>query len=168
MIEFTSIILKFADQDEKTGWTYIEIPADIAQQLKPGNKKTFRAKGMLDQLAFFGAALMPMGEGNFIMALNADMRKGLRKQEGAILHVQIEADNEFSIQTPDYMLECFEYEPEALNFYNSLTKSHRDYFVKWIEGAKTEPTKIKRLTQTISALSKGYSYGEMIRMFRKG
>ena len=167
MIEFNTIILKFADQGEKTGWTYIEIPADVAQQLKPGNKKTFRAKGKLDQLVISGAALLPMGEGNFIMALNADMRKGLRKQHGATLHVQIEADNDFSIHTPDYMLECFEDEPAAFEFYNSLAKSHRDYFVKWIESAKTEPTKLNRLAQTINALSKGLSYGEMIRMSRK-
>jgi hypothetical protein len=166
MIEFTSIILKFGDQGEKTGWRYIDIPADIAQQLKPGNKKTFRVKGMLDQMPFAGVALFPMGGGSFILALNADMRKGLRKQEGAMLRVKMETDN-FSIQTPDYMLECFEDDTEAFTFYNSLSKSHRDYFVKWIEGAKTEPTKIKRLTQVMSALSQGYSYGEMIRMSRK-
>ena len=30
---------------EKTGWSYIEIPAAIAQQLKPNYKKSFRVKG---------------------------------------------------------------------------------------------------------------------------
>ena len=38
MIKFTATILKFNEQGEKTGWTYIEIPADIAQQIKPNNK----------------------------------------------------------------------------------------------------------------------------------
>ena len=71
MVEFTTIILQFAEQGEKTGWTYIEIPADIAQQLSPGNKKSFRVRGMLDGFAVAGMALMPMGEGNFIMALKA-------------------------------------------------------------------------------------------------
>ena len=64
-------------------------------------------------------------------------------------------------------MECFDYEPEALEFFNTLAKSHRDYFIKWIEGAKTEPTKIKRIAQTITALSKGCNFGEMIRMFRE-
>lgn len=45
MIDYTTIILQFAEQGEKTGWTYIEIPADLAQQIKPGNKKSFRVKG---------------------------------------------------------------------------------------------------------------------------
>jgi hypothetical protein len=45
MIKFTATLLKFDKQGEKTGWTYIEIPADLAQKLKPGNKKIFRVKG---------------------------------------------------------------------------------------------------------------------------
>ena len=166
MIEFNTIILQFEEQGEKTGWTYIEVPADIAQQLKPGNKKTFRVKGMLDNYTFSGVALMPMGDGNFIMALNAAIRKEIRKNKGVMLCVRIEADPDFSIQIPGYLLECFGYEPEAEKFFNSLAKSHRDYFIKWIESAKTEPTKIKRITQTITILSRGLGYGEMIRMNR--
>jgi hypothetical protein len=38
MVDFTTIILQFAEQGEKTGWTYIEIPADVAQEMKPGIK----------------------------------------------------------------------------------------------------------------------------------
>jgi hypothetical protein len=64
MVEFKTIILQFVDQGEKTGWSYISVPADIAQQIKPNNKKSFRVKGMLDGLAVGGLALMPMGEGN--------------------------------------------------------------------------------------------------------
>ena len=71
MIRFKTIILKFQKQGEKTGWTYIEVAADLAQQLKPGNKKTFRVKGKLDGYSFQQVALLPMGNGSFIMALNA-------------------------------------------------------------------------------------------------
>ena len=48
MVKFSTTILKFDKQGEKTGWTYITIPAKIAQQLNPGNKKSFRVKGRLD------------------------------------------------------------------------------------------------------------------------
>ena len=33
---------KFDNHGEKSGWTYIEIPEDLAQKLLPGNKKCFR------------------------------------------------------------------------------------------------------------------------------
>src|SRR5690606_12422951 len=93
MIGFTTTLLQFEQQGEKTGWTYIEIPADIAQQLKPGNKKSFRVKGKLDNFSIKAVALMPMGEGKFIMAVNAAMRKGIGKRKGARLKVQLQADH---------------------------------------------------------------------------
>ncbi|HYJ64643.1 MAG TPA: DUF1905 domain-containing protein [Parafilimonas sp.] len=85
MVKFTTTILKFNEQGEKTGWTYIEIPADIAQQIKPNNKKSFRVKGKLDNYAIKSIALLPMGNGNFIMPLNAAMRKATGKRKGAML-----------------------------------------------------------------------------------
>jgi hypothetical protein len=87
MIKFSTTILRFDSQGEKTGWTYIEVSAALAQKLYPGNKKSFRVKGKLDQYEFEGAALIPMGEGNFILALNSTMRKGIKKQKGDKLMV---------------------------------------------------------------------------------
>ena len=59
MIEFTTIMLQFAEQGEKTGWTYIEIPADIAQQLKPGTRTSYRVRGMLDAVPVRFAVIVP-------------------------------------------------------------------------------------------------------------
>ncbi|RKR85708.1 bacteriocin resistance YdeI/OmpD-like protein [Mucilaginibacter gracilis] len=160
------MILKFADQGEKTGWRYIDVPADIAQELKPGNKKSFRVKGMLDGFAFAGLALMPMGNGNFIMALKADIRKAIHKREGAMLNVSLEVDHDYKVEIPDDLMECFDADPEALLFFNSLVQSHRDYFIKWIESAKTEATRVKRIVNTVNAASRRMAYNEMIRALK--
>jgi len=167
MIEFNTIILQFAEQGEKTGWSYIDIPADLAQQLKPGNKKSFRVRGMLDGFAVKGMALMPMGEGNFIMALKAEVRKGIHKNAGAMLHVSIEEDADYKVEVPDDLQECFDFEPEALDFFNSLPKSHRDYFIKWIEGAKTNETRAKRIVNSVNAMLRKLNYGQMLRTMKK-
>ncbi len=167
MVEFTTIILQFADQGEKTGWTYIEIPADIAQQMKPGNKKSFRVRGMLDGLAVAGMALMPMGEGNFIMALKAEVRKGIHKNAGAMLNAKLEEDVDYKVAIPEEVLECFAFEPEAIEFFNSLAKSHRDYFIKWIDSAKTNETRAKRIVNTINAMQRKWHYNVMMREMRK-
>jgi hypothetical protein len=163
MIKFTTTILKFETQGEKTGWTYIEIPADIAQQLKPGNKKSFRVKGRLDKHPIEAIALMPMGGGAFIMPLNADIRKAIGKRQGAVLQVQLAEDtNPDPVSSPELM-ECLADEPEALAFFNTLPKGHRNYFMKWIESAKTAPTKAKRIAMTINALARGWGFPEMMR-----
>src|ERR1700748_1799847 len=116
MVTLDTIILQFDEQGEKTGWTYIEVPADIAQQLKPGNKQSFRVRGMLDGFAIAGIALMPMGEGNFIMALKAEIRKGIHKNAGAMLQVKLEVDNDYKVEVPADLQECFDFEPEAQAF----------------------------------------------------
>jgi len=165
MIKFTTTLLKFDEQGEKTGWTYIELPAELAQKLKPGNKKSFRVKGKLDSFPISSVALMPMGEGNFVMAINAEMRKGIGKRKGAEVKVQLEVDDAPILPPADFIA-CLQDEPKGMEFYKTLSKSHQNYFTKWIESAKTEPTKAKRIAQSVNALSKGQHYGIMIRSLK--
>ncbi|HQV55523.1 MAG TPA: YdeI/OmpD-associated family protein, partial [Chitinophagaceae bacterium] len=47
------------------------------------------------------------------------------------------------------------------------TGSHQKYFSKWIDAAKTEPTKVKRITMAVNALAKKVGYPEMIRAAKK-
>jgi hypothetical protein len=165
MIKFTTTLLKFDQQGEKTGWTYIEISEELAQKLKPGNKKSFRVKGKLDTFSISSVALIPMGEGNFVMAVNAEMRKGIGKRKGAEVRVQLEVDNAPQLLSADLM-GCLADDKKALDFFNTLPKGHQNYFSKWIESAKTEPTKAKRIAQAVNALSKGQHYGIMIRSLK--
>lgn len=168
MVDFTAMMLQFAEQGEKTGWTYIEIPAGIALQMKPGNKKSFRVRGMLDALPVRGMALMPMGDGNFIMALKADVRKKLHKNAGAVLHARLEEDIDYKVEIPADLQECFDFEPEAAKFFNSLAKSHREYFIKWINDAKTSETRTKRIVNTVNAMLRKWAFNVMLREMRKG
>ena len=166
MVKFTTIIQRFELKGEKTGWTYIEIPADVAQQLKPKNKKSFRVKGKLDNFSIKGVALLPMGGGSFIMPLNAGMRKGFGKRHGAMLNVKLEEDKNPLPMDADLM-DCLADEPNAMKFFNSLTPSHRNYFSKWIAEAKTADTKAKRIAQALDALARERNFVGMIRALKK-
>ena len=165
MVEYTTTLLKFDKQGEKTGWTYIEISSDIAQQLKPNNKKSFRVKGKLDNYTIQAVALLPMGEGNFIMPINGAMRKSIGKRHGAQLKIQLLVDNKPIQLSKDFMA-CLADEPKALAFFHKIPKSVQNYFSKWIESAKTEPTKAKRIVKAVNALAKSQSFPEMIREFQ--
>jgi hypothetical protein len=167
MIEFTTIILQFGEQGEKTGWRYIEIPADIALKLKPGNKKAFRVRGMLDSFAIEGFALMPMGEGKFIMPIKAEIRRSIRKEAGAMLAVKLEEHKDFKVEIPADLQDCFDFDPDAFDRFNTLAMSHRNYFIKWIESAKTSETRAKRIINTVNAMLRKWDYNVMIREMRK-
>ncbi len=166
MIRFSATIKKFDDKGEKTGWCYIEIPAEIAEQLKPDTKVSFLVKGKLDDVVIKSVSLLPMGGGNFIMALKGDLRKKLHKNQGAILQVQLEAD-EIPYQINNDLLDCLQDMPEASANFSRLPHSHQKYFSKWIESAKTDVTKAKRIAQTAEAMQYNLSFPEMIRKNQK-
>lgn len=166
MLRFDALIERFENKGEKTGWTYIEISARQAEMLFPGNKKTFRVKGKLDEYSFEGLALLPMGEGNFILPLNGEIRKKTGKGEGGVISVSMERDLKEKPLSPD-LINCLEDDPVAGTFFYSLTKGHQRYFSNWIDAAKTDDTKAKRITQALNALGMGLNYAEMIRMNKK-
>ena len=165
MVRFKTTILQFREMGEKTGWTYIRVPAALALQLKPNNKRSFRVKGKLDAHAIGGMALIPMGEGDFIMALNAAIRKAIRKQKGDKLDVQLELDAKL-VTPPKDLLECLADEPGAQEYFKSLPGSHQNYFGNWIKTAKTEPTRAKRIARVVDAMLRKQTYAEMIRAQR--
>ena len=165
MVKFTASIHQFAEQGEKTGWSYIEIPVDVAQKLKPGNKKEFKVKGKLDSHSITRVSLLPMGGGKFIMPINAKMRKATGKRKGAMLKVELQEDKSEFVFSKDLM-DCLKDEPGAMNFFKTLPGSHQRYFSKWIDDAKTEPTKTKRIAQALTALSKEHGFSEMLRALK--
>jgi hypothetical protein len=166
MIYFETTIKKFDKQGEKTGWTYIVITKEQAEELKPATKVSFRVKGKLDDHTIEKVALLPMGDGSYIMPLNAAMRKSLKKAKGAEVHVQLAIDAE-PLALDTVFLECLQDEPRAMQTFQQLAKGHQNYFSKWIQSAKTAPTKAKRIALAVNALSRGIGFPEMLRAQKK-
>lgn len=106
-----------------------------------------------------------MGGGDFIMALNAAVRKGIAKGKGAIVHVKMEVDKSQIVLSPE-LLQCLSDEPAALAYFTKLPGSHQKYYSRWIESAKTEATKAKRIAEAVNACAYGKGFGEMIRSMK--
>lgn len=165
MLHFKAILQKFDKQGEKTGWTYILITDEQANKLSPGTRVSFRVKGYLDHLPVQKVALLPMGDGSFILPLNAAIRKGIKKGKGNEVEVRLALDTEPIQMDADFM-ECLQDEPIALETFRSFPKGHQNYFSKWIESAKTAPTKAKRIAMAVNALARGMGFPQMLRAQR--
>jgi Bacteriocin-protection, YdeI or OmpD-Associated/Domain of unknown function (DUF1905) len=161
----TLLLEKFGEQGEKTGWTVVTIASEIAHELKPSTKVSFRIKGTIDHIEIKQTAIIPMGNGDFILPIGLPWRRKLRKEAGSTVVLKIELDTSEIEISPDLLL-CLEDEPSALAYFNTLTKSHKRYFSKWIEDAKTIETKSRRIAASIEGLSKCMDYGSMIRSQR--
>lgn len=164
MLTFQAQILKFNSNGEKSGWSYIEISRAFAQQLKSDYRRSFRVRGKIDQESVAGLALTPMGEGHFILALKASLRKKIGKEEGDIIRLELEEDTDFKMEIPRDLELCLCEDETWINRFLSLTKSHQHYFIKWINEAKTEITRTKRIALTVEAMEKQLDFGAMIRM----
>jgi hypothetical protein len=175
--EITCTLLRFDEQGEKTGWTFIVIPNEVSEAIRPGQRTSYRVKGTLDTYPIQQVALLPMGQHNkwsrgdedwigaFIMPINAAMRKALGKEAGATLSVRLEADDSPLVNSEDLMA-CLADAPKALAFFETLTPGHQRYYSRWIDEAKTVETKSKRISQAIQGFQMGMGYSEMIRYFK--
>jgi Domain of unknown function (DUF1905)/Bacteriocin-protection, YdeI or OmpD-Associated len=167
---FTALLEKFGAYGEKTSWTHIVIPPDVAEALMPGRRTSFRVKGLLDSHAIAQVALIPMGQadgwdGQFILVVNAGMRRAIGKEAGATVCVELAVDYSPLPESAD-LLACLADDPAAEAAFQALPPGHRRYYHNWVESAKTASTKAKRITMTVTGLSLGLTYGEMIRHFK--
>ncbi|MCX8490928.1 MAG: YdeI/OmpD-associated family protein [Cyclobacteriaceae bacterium] len=169
MLRFATKIQRFDKKGEKTGWHFIEVSAAQAKKLKDGKpprgRQAFRVRGTIDSLAIQKMALIPMGGGDFILPLNATLRKAIGKKHGDKITLNLEVDERKLILSPD-LISCLKEDPSALQFFKSLPPSHQQYYSKWIESAKTTATKTKRIVISIEAFGKKQGYAEMMRAYK--
>lgn len=62
-------------------------------------------------------------------------------------------------RVPDYMREALRKRPKAQRHFESLAPSHRRLYIGWIDSAKREETKKRRLAEAIRLLSAGKTLG---------
>ncbi|MCK6617056.1 MAG: YdeI/OmpD-associated family protein [Cyclobacteriaceae bacterium] len=162
MITFNATIQRFDKKGEKTGWSYIEISAAQAKKLKPDTKTSFRVKGKLDSYPLKQTALLPLGNGKFILPINSTIRKGTGKKQGDKLKVTLEPDESKFVMNADFMA-CVKDDPAANSFFKTLPAGHQRYFSKWIDSAKTVQTKTRRIVMAVNALARKMGFPEMLR-----
>lgn len=165
MTHFTTSLQQFDEKGEKSGWTYILIPQDIAEILTPGSRKTFRVKGKIDAHAIKAVAVMPMGDGSFILPVNAQMRKAIGKRKGAMVNISIAVD-QTQPEVPEVLAVCLADEPEAKHFFEQLPLSQRNYFSKWVIAVKSEELQAKRIAQAIDALLKHQNFVDFMQALK--
>lgn len=147
------------------GWAYVEVPRAIANRIKRDYKQVYRVRGQIDDHIFAGLALMPMGDGDYYLAINGTMRRVLNKDVGDMLALCLEEDKDFKITIPEDLEICLlDEDDDLMGKFMALAKSHRNYFIKYITDAKTEPTRTKRIAMTVEAMILGLDFGAMIRL----
>lgn len=163
MITHTASIERFGEKGEKTGWTYVWIPFDVADQLNKGVKKSYRIKGKIDAIAIRQLSILPMGEGHFILPLKAELLKKIKKPLGETVVLTMEVDHSEKTLDEDLML-CLAEVPEAMKKFKAMPRSHQFYYSNHVSSAKTEVTKAKRIANIIESMLRNLTFAEMLKM----
>ena len=140
------------------------MPAAQAKKLKPG-KKAFRVKGSLDAFAFEKTSLLSMGNGDFFLPINAAMRKGTGKKAGDKIIITMEVDESKPKLSRD-LLQCLKEDPEASEFFKTLSPYMQYLYSTWIESAKSTQTKTRRLVAVVNSLAKKQNYMELMETYK--
>ena len=63
------------------------------------------------------------------------------------------------LQIPPYIQEALRNHPAAWSYFESLAPSYRRMYIDWIDSAKQQETKLRRLKETIGLLAAGKKLG---------
>ena len=136
----------------KGGWTYAAIP-EILQDRK-AHFGWVKVKGSIDGYQLKSYKLMPMGNGKLFLPVKAEIRKLIGKKAGDYVNIILYADNN-PIEIPEELMLCLNDDPLLLKIFLSNTEGDQKAFIDWIYSAKTEDTRVKRITLTLNKLAKG-------------
>ncbi len=136
-------------------WTVLYVPFDVHEAF--GSRGYVKVKGTIDGYAIAGMNLMPLneqhrpGDGTHLLAVKEGIRKAIGKKQGQAVTVVLEPDLS-ALAIPEDLAATLDFLPDAKTFFDSLTESQQRYFVKWIEEAKTLPTRHSRIEKSIEML----------------
>ena len=143
---FTAVI-----QNAGGGGAFVEIPFDVEEAF--GSKRP-KIRALIEGVPYRGT-LVRMGGQNHMLIILKGIREQAGKTFGDEVKVTVEADaEERVVAVPAELKRLFRSEKEARAVFEKLSYTHQKEYVNWINEAKKEETRQKRIAKTIEMLKK--------------
>ena len=144
---FTAVILKAGG-----GGAFVEVPFDVEEAF--GAKRP-RVRAVIEGVPYRGI-LSRMGTERHLLVILKEIRETVGKTFGDEVKITVELDEEpLVIEVPDDLQKAFKAEKEAKTFFDQLAYTHRREYVMWINEAKREETRQRRIVKMIGMLKEG-------------
>jgi len=133
----------------KGGWTYISLP-----EIKKDKDAPFglvKVRGTIDGYEIKNYSLMPYGNGNLLLAVKAEIRKVIGKEEGDNVHVILYKDTT-GFEIPDDFRLILKSQAGAYDAFVRHKKWEQKMCVTWIYSANREETRNERVKKTLYKL----------------
>lgn len=142
MKTFTAQLQEFDNQLASLWKSHIAIPEEIANSLISEGDR--RVVCTINEEHKMHCALMSSQEYWYIM-LSKNVRSKLNLKNGSIIQVHIETDtSEYGMEMPEELLETFNQEPEALEFFKELTPGKQRTLIYIVNKVKNTDSRLRK------------------------
>lgn len=139
-------------QNAGGGGAFVEVPFDVEAVF--GSKRP-RVKAMIEGVPYRGI-LTRMGTDYHMLIILKEIREKIGKTFGDQVRITVEPDIEPRVvEIPAELRKAFRTEREAKAFFDRLSYTHQREYVMWINEAKREETRQRRIVKAIEMLKEG-------------
>jgi hypothetical protein len=135
-------------QGDKTA-TGIRVPDEVIAALGPSKRPPVQ----VTVNGYTYRTTVAVMKGTFMFGVSADVRKSAGVAGGDDVDVEIELDTEpREVSVPADLRTALDADPDASRFFESLSYSHKSAYVLWIESAKKDETRARRIPEALRML----------------
>lgn len=128
----------------------VDVPLDVKKEF--GTKGMVKVKTKISGIDYRGS-LTPMGGGNHILIVVKKIREELGVKEGDKLKIELAEDKAPRlVEVPADLKKLFTKNKKAKEIFDGMSYTHRKEYVNWINEAKKEETRQRRLIKAIEML----------------
>lgn len=144
---FTAVI-EAADQ----GGAFVTVPFDVEAAF--GSKRP-PIRATFDGVPYRGT-LVRMGGPDHILIIRKAIRAQIGKQPGDAVEVTVALDDQpRTVTVPEDLAAALAPHADARAFFDSLSYTHQKEYVQWIEEAKRDETRQRRIENAVTMLQDG-------------
>jgi hypothetical protein len=137
-------------EDAGDGGAFVTIPFDVE---KVYGKKRVKIKATIDGEPYRGT-LVRMGSPQHMLLILKEIRQKIGKSIGDIVAIKLEEDLEPRlVEVPADLQQALNADPVAQTYFKQLSYTHQKEYVRWINDAKHDDTRLNRIHQTIEMLT---------------
>lgn len=139
-------------QNAGGGGAFVEVPFDVEEAF--GAKRP-RVRAVIEGVPYRGI-LSRMGTELHLLVILKEIRENVGKTFGDEVKITVELDEEpLVVEVPAQLKKAFKAEKEAKAFFDKLSYTHQREYVMWINEAKREETRNRRIVKMIGMLKEG-------------
>jgi hypothetical protein len=154
-VKFSAVI----EQHEGMDAGYIRFPYDVMKLY--GVKGRVAVKAIFDEQVIYRGSLMKMGFPCHVLGITKEVREKLGKNPGDTIKVVIEHDLEVrEVIIPEDVKPLLDEHPRAKKYFEGLAYTDRKEYIRWIESAKQEETRSRRIELFIAKLKEKKKFME--------